>query len=382
MPAVPEVREAVQIDALALPALEQLQQATLAHRHVVSPDGNGGRGAEVPVVEALLVVVQGQLVHGDAFGQQVVCDEDVEQIVLVAVVFVVHGIGVVALSFHPCHDVFLRYVLTVLTKFFLPELVGLCKEGEAVLAMLWRFDFPATQLPLEVGEGIVLVECLVAFVPYLGECVDQSACLYELGHDAEIGREVVGELVQRAAQRLVAGIDDIRYFVDEAVDGLNVAIGLRDGADAVDATVVEVFLVVCDAYLAVGHRGDFELLVRLGELGRDVGLLELCAVEDAVQHHHGADAVQCLLVGEGIPVGFGDDALDDKRVEIELDGFVGRSEAGVVAVSRHELIDGRFAHRAYFLLLQQPEVLAELWMILEIAGNGAFLKDVAGRGID
>jgi len=380
--AVVEFGEAVEVGASALEAFPDTQQASLAHRDVVCPDGHGVRGIEVAVVEALLVVVEAKLVHGYAFGEEVVGDEAVEQVVLAGVVVIVHGIGVVGFPVHPGDDVLHGYLLAVLAELGFPELVGLGKEGEAVLAMLGCFDFPAAQLPLEVREGVVLVECLVAFVPDLGECVDQSAGFHELCHDAEVAGEVVGELVDCAAHRLVARVDDVGDFVDEAVDGLDVAVGLRHGADAVDSGGVEVFLVVGDAYLAVGHRGDFELLVRLGEFGGDVCLLQLCAVEDTVQHDDGADAVLYLFVGEGVPAGFGDDALDDEGVQIELDGLVGGGEAGVVAVGRHELVDGGLAHVADSLLLQQPQVFAELRVVFEVAGYGTFREDIAGGGVD
>ena len=376
-----EFREAVQAGSLALGTLPDTQQATLAHRHIVCPDGNGGSSILYLVVEALLVVVERQLVDGNSLWQEVIGDELIEQIVGVLVVVVHHGFGIVALFLHPVLHVFHIDFPAVLAERSLPELVGFCEERKAVLAMLWRRNRPAAELPVELGESTRLIERLVAFVPHPTERIYQAASLHHLAHHAQVALEVVRELVERAAQRLVARVDYIAHFVDEAVDGLYVAILFRDGTHAVNREAVQVLLIVGDADFAVGHGSDFELLVRFRELGGEVHPVVLRAVQNAVQDNDGANAVLRAFVGESVPTGFGDNLLDDQRVQVELNGVVRRSEASVAAIGRHELIDARLADVAHGLFLHQPDILAELRMILQIAGNRAFLEDVSGRRI-
>ncbi len=100
---VVEDGEAVDVDTLALAALEELEQAALAHRGVELHDGDA-RHFAVDVV-ALLVVVVDELVGAEALGQQVVGDELVEQVVLRLVVGVPLSLWIDALAVEVVHHV-------------------------------------------------------------------------------------------------------------------------------------------------------------------------------------------------------------------------------------------------------------------------------------
>ena len=275
---ITEFREAVKVRSHTLCTLPDAQKATLAERDIMCPDRNGGLRVLVFVVEAFLVIVESQLVYGYSGRQEMISDELVEQIVLVGIIVVVHGIGIVALFLHPSNHVFLSDVLTVLAQLFFPEFIRFGKECEAILTVLWCRNWPRAQLPVEAWESPSLVEFLVAFIPHLGKAVYQATSFDEACHYAETGIVVEGILMERASQRLVAWIDDVGHLMDEAINRLNVPIAFRDGTNAIDAHTVQIALIIRHANLAVSHRTDLKLLVCLGESSREISLLILCAV--------------------------------------------------------------------------------------------------------
>ena len=166
--------------------------------------------------------------------------------------------------------------------------------------------------------------------------------------------------------------------MDEAIYRLNVPIAFRYRTNAIDAHTVKVALIVRHANLAVSHRTDLKLLVCLGESSREISLLILCAVQDAVKHEHGPYAVEGFLIGESVPVGLGYDTFYHERVEILLDGLVRRREYSVVAIRGHELIDRCLADVAHGLLLHEPHVFAKLGMVFQIACHRTFPEDISG----
>ena len=155
---------------------------------------------------------------------------------------------------------------------------------------------------------------------------------------------------QEVAEASVAGCYDGIHLMHIAVGEDDAAILFRYGGNAVDADAVEVRLPVEDAQLAVVHVGQTELMLVLREIG-DVVRRLVAVVENAVEDDDLAYAVQRALVGEAVPRGLGDDALTAERVEVELDGVVGRREDGVVAACRQQLLQrglgvGTDGHRA------------------------------------
>ena len=162
--------------------------------------------------------------------------------------------------------------------------------------MLWCRYRPGAQLPVEAWEGSRLVKLLIAFVPHGAESVRQSASLYQFSHHAESRLEVAGELVHRAAERFVAGIDDIAYLVDASVDGLDVAVLLRYGADTVDADAVHVVLVgIGGAYLAAGSIGTSAVSPASG--GKTTATYNLS--EDKSEHTISGDAANAIAAVNG-----------------------------------------------------------------------------------
>ncbi len=226
--------EAVEVHAVALHALPALHQPALAHGDVVSPHGDAVVGAALVVV-SLLVVVDDQFVHGNALRYQVVGDKLVDHVVLAAVVPVVLCIGVEILVDDPFLHVIHGDVLDCLAQCLCPELVGLGKEREAVLPVLGAWiACPALWRVLALGDDPGLHQQFVLVVLHCRECVDQAACPYELGHHAVPALGVKGVPAQRAAQCLVAWRDDVAQLVHISVDGFDVPVLDRHGADAVD----------------------------------------------------------------------------------------------------------------------------------------------------
>ena len=108
------------------------------------------------------------------------------------------------------------------------------------------------------------VHLFVLLVFHAGQRVGKAAGTYQLGHDDETARPLVDEAVDHIAQRLVAGGNDALHLVDETIDGLDVAIGLRHGIYAVNEDAVRVVAVV-HRQLTFVHVTDQELFVLVGE---------------------------------------------------------------------------------------------------------------------
>ena len=184
-------------------------------------------------------------------------------------------------------------------------------------------------------------------------------------------------------QCLVGRIDGIAQLVDIAVQTFYISVGTRNGTDSVYQTGIGVVAVVHGADLTVCHGVEGELLVVVGELA-NAECLSVCifTVQKTVHDNDIADGVEQALVGESVPTGLWDDALDAQTVQIQLDGIIGRSKAGVGSVCRHQLINRGFGNFADFLLLQQTHVFAELLVLGKIAGNGSFLEYIACRAVN
>ena len=382
MAAVVEHGEAVQVYAVALQAFPDAQQAALAHGHIVCPHGDGGASVYLER-EALFVVVDDQLVGRQSHGQQVVGDKLVEHVVLVGVVAVVHCIGIEALVDDPAFHVLGRDVGHGLAQGVAPELVGLGKEREAILAPVGALHV-AEMAGRRVEDLLYharLHEPLVHVVLDGAQRVGEMAGIQQAAHHAVAALGLLCHLVHQASQRFVHGVHHVADLVDVAVHGHDVAVLPRHGADAVDEEGVQVVVVVGDAHLAVGHGVERELLVVIGEFGGGEGAFLLRAVEDAVHHHDGPDGVALAVRVEGVPRGFGNHTLDDQRVQVELYGLVGGGKAGVVAIGGHELEHGGLRQVAHGLLFHQSHVFAELFVALQIAGDGVFGEHIARRSV-
>ena len=149
-------------------------------------------------------------------------------------------------------------------------------------------------------------------------------------------------------------------------------------ASAVDIDAVGVGHVK-DTQLQVAHvRAPKLAVAHLREVVCHIILL-VSAVDDAVIGDYLVYRVQQVAVGEGIPRGRADLALLDERLQIGVDGLVGRGEDGVVAACCQQLADARLALLAHRRMLQYMTILAVLLMLLEIHPDGRVLEHIAGR---
>ena len=133
-----EVGEAVQEDAVTLVAFIDLQQAAFAHCGVELAHGYAQRTCAWDV--AYLVVVMHELVSRQAYGQKMVGDEAVQQVVFVLVVLVPFGFRVDVLAFQILHNVLWRDTQGFLPQQFAPYAVRFCEIGVAVIAVLRRTE--------------------------------------------------------------------------------------------------------------------------------------------------------------------------------------------------------------------------------------------------
>ena len=231
---VVEHGEAVEENTLHIGALPGLHYAALAHGDEMRPHGDAVSRAGLVVV-ALLIVMDSEFIHGDALRYQVVGDKLVEHVVLVGIVTVVLCLGVEILVDDPFLHVIHGDVLHWLAQRLAPELVGLGEESESELPMRRaRIGCPVHWRVFATGDDIGLHQHFIVLVLYLRQGVYQSASFHKLGHDVVAALGVAGIVVQGTAQRLIARCDDIAHLVYISVDGFDVPVLERHGADAVD----------------------------------------------------------------------------------------------------------------------------------------------------
>ena len=375
--------EAVEENASALAALEDLEEAALAHRHVVLRHGHA-QFARLVVV-ALLVVVIDQVIGGEACLEVVVGDELVEEVVLALVVLVTLGIGIDVEVGDVLLDVLGLDFRYGLSQGLAPELVRLGKASVAVVAVLGRIGVGVHVVAVAsriVGNHSREVEPFVFVVAHHAKGVDESAGICQHGSHVETFRTVVEDLREEVAQGVVGGSDDRLHAVDDTVGDGDVPVPLVDGAVRDEHLVRGVAVV--DGELAVQHVGQGDFRILLDGEGEDVVALleEVLAVDDAVQDNDLADAVERGAVAEGIPRGSGNEFLRHEGVEIILNGLVGGSEYRVVASGTEELLQGGLRHLAGTYLAQQVVVDAELLMGGKVVGDGVVLVDIAGGCVD
>ena len=381
---VPEAWEAVQVDAFRLAALVGLEQARQAHRFVVVHDGDGGslRGGGVV---AQLVVVYDEVVPSDALRQQVVGDELVQYVHRVGVVVVVRrslDIAEEPRLLQVVLDPFGVDFLCLAPQRLLPEAVGLGKEREAEVAVLWYgAGLPDGGVFGQILDAARQVEFLPGLVAIGIERVLQPAGHDEACHDAVAALGLAYPLAHLVAKPLVARRYHAIRLMHKAVGQDDAPVALVDGGHTFYADAVQVDLAVKHTQLAVVHVCHAELTLVVREVGYVVGRL-VAVVYDAVEYNHVLDAVQHALFGEPFPRGFLDEPPSEEGVKICLYGIVGGCEDGVVPACREQLLQRRLGEGADAHLAEQPHILAVVVFLFEVLRDGLAREHVSCRCVN
>ena len=239
----------------------------------------------------------------------------------------------------------------------------------------------------QVLDDTRLIQVLIGLVADFGECIAQTACQHKAGHHLEsiaIGNDIA---LQHSRQGIVAGSDYILHLVDDTIDGGDVAVSHRDTRRLIDIDAVRV---VTEEHrqLAVRQSGRGNLLVLIGgEGGRLVNhaipfIVEVTAVDDAVEHNYLHHRIAHLVGGESLPAGCRNQPLGHQTVQILADGLVGGCKAGVIATCREQLHHSGFAVFAYLHLVEQTCILAVVVMFQQVRGNSLHLEYITTAGIN
>ena len=326
-----------------------------------------------------------QTVCGEAFGQKVVCDEAVEQVVLAMVVLIGNGIGIYALCGQVTNNVIYRYLERFLAQQGTPEAIGLGKEGVAIITVLGRIEVidGASCRTDEDGQLSTQIGSLVGLVLILLQGVDQSYGLNQLGCHIESLAPLFNNIEEQLAQRVIGGADNSVGGMHHSIqqDDIAVALVQRCAAD-LDAAYDRVFLGVMNRKLAVVHigRGNLGILAH----GEVVGVVEylVSPIDDAVIDDDLLHGIALVLAGKRVPRGAGNQPLGIQRVQESLNSIVCRRKNGIVASGREQLTQGGLARLAHRQQAQQPRVFAVLLVRIQIVHNGLFPEDVATRDIN
>ena len=307
---VSQLGEAVDVDAIAFTALENLHEPALAHARIKLHDGAAeclGLGGI-----ALLVDVEHQFVGRYLHGQYVIGNPLIEQIVGRRIGFLgsetVAG-RVLAVVEHPLLHIIGRDVARLLADGFPPEVVLLGKEREAIQAVLGckghliacgAMEHPSVLRGIIVGYLTGLVEVFIAFIAQLAQRIQQSAGSHHLGSHKKAFAFLVDDAFDEDRHIEILGSNHLLHAMDDAVDGGDVSVPHAHGAVEIEIDGVGI-IAIAAGELAVVEVGERKLaVVFLGEVPGRVGG-DVSSIDDAAIHHHAAHRIEFVLVGEGIP---------------------------------------------------------------------------------
>ena len=257
-----------------------------------------------------------QLIGLEAHGQDVIGDPLVEQIVLGGELLVGGEdilIGILMIVEHPFHYLLRHIIGCGVYTLLAPEVVGFCKDGEAILAVLGSQGIgiavarlvaeSLTHVFLQVGDGIGLIQVFVHLVPYGRECIHESASQHTFGKGQVTLTSLFNDVTKVFGTSHIAGSDDLLHLVNHTIDEEYIAVVDVYGAVSVDIdTVGEVDGRVISESLVI-EIGQGELGIVLG--GEECEGVSLClhvtAVDDTVLDNHLAYGIQLDAVSKGVP---------------------------------------------------------------------------------
>ena len=171
------------------------------------------------------------------------------------------------------------------------------------------------------------------------------------------------------------------HTVDDTVLGLYISV-IDIHACTVDPDAVR-HVAIGNHQFTLIHIGEGKLaFVHYGEIGGFIGQQVVAHVNDAVVYDYLSHGVKRCGITETVPVGCVNDALYGKCVQIELYGFIGGCEHGIVSSCRKQLFECGLGDGTYFYLSQQVYILAILVLLGQVAVHGLFSKNITGRHIN
>ena len=300
------------------------------------------------------------------------------------IVLVGLGGGVVSVLFEPAHHIIHRDVEAVLAYLSLPHIIGLGKEGEAVIPVLGKLAGGVAYARL-MGNHLWHLACLIGqlvlVIPVSLQGVEHAHSMYEHRGNV-VARLLFGVyLVEEVAQGVVCGSHHRVHAVDVAVEHTYVIVA-RVHQRTVDGDAVGVVEVV-DYQLAVIHVVLRELAAVVdGELGHIIGREIVAAVDDAIIYDDFADGVEGGAVAEAIPTGTCYDVLHGQSVEVSLHGVVVGGKYCEMAASGKQRTYCGTGHSAHRHLVQQIHKTAVLLVLAQITVGSLFLQDIACAHVD
>ena len=333
---------------------------------------------------SLLVPVDNHAVCSQSHGQEMVGDKAVQQIVLVCVVLVHLCVGVEVLGLQIVHYIAYGDVQRFLAQFLLPEGVGLGKIGVSVITVFGHLSLGESDTGSMFhgfGNQSFLVTLFILVVSVFVERIQHAHGLDKHGRYVISGSFLVVDGFQQVAQGVVGGSHHVVHTVDDTVLGLYISV-IDIHACTVDPDAVR-YVAIGNHQFTLIHIGEGELaFVHYGEIGGFIGQQVVAHVNDAVVHDYLSHGVKRCGIAETVPVGCVNDALHGKCVQIELYGFIGGCEYGIVSSCRKQLFECGLGDGTYFYLSQQVYILAILVLLGQVAVHGLFSENITGRHIN
>ena len=156
----------------------------------------------------------------------------------------------------------------------------------------------------------------------------------------------------------------------------NPSVRLRHNCHTIYAYAVQVVLAIKDTQLAVVHVREAKLVLMLGEVRNIISIL-VTTIQDTVEHNNLLNAVQRVLVRKTVPRRFSNYAFTAKRVQISLHGIIRRSKHRIMSTGRQQLLQRRLRIRTQGYLAKQAQILAIVFLALQILSNSLALKNIS-----
>ena len=364
-----EDREAVQVDTFTLAALEDFQQATLAHRDVELAYSSA-QYLRRTVVATLAPVID-EVVCRQTFRQEMVGDKLIQQIVLAGVVDATLCLWINVLLLKITRHISNGNVEGWLTQQAFPEAVGLSKVRIAVVAMLRRVEIVSVALIAVIviphGYNAPLVEVFVNLVAILVERVEQSHSMCQHGRNIVSLALLPLDVEEQSSERVVAGCHHSVHGVQDTVYHRDVAVAHVHRL-IVDEEMSHAVLALMNGQASVQHVGHRYLSVLFD--GEVVAVEDgiVASVDDAVVDDDLLDRVAFFLVAEAVPGWFLYQSFLTERLQIGVYGVVRGGEHRVVPSGCKKLPHGSLADVAHSCAMQQIQILTVfLWELLHVA---------------
>ena len=295
------VGETVNVDTLAGCTFVEFEQTTLAERCIEFHNWDT-QLVGVATHITVFVVVDNQLVCRNLHGKNMVGNPLIQQvtwiliIVLVALVCIKVTFCILLVVQNPLAQFGQQLGVAGINALAAPECVGLCKDGETILAVLGciadtSFCETIAGHTDKVGNLSTLVQLLIHLITHFGQSIHQTTSLDYAGSHQIAFNLLVKDVLQIIGGGYVAGGNYLMDAVNKTVDGGNVTIDDVNGTVIIYIYTVGVVIHIAHCQLAVQKVANGELrVVRHGEVCslKQLGHL-IATVNDTVEDDYLAD---------------------------------------------------------------------------------------------